>query len=59
MNQQDIKSLCYRVRALWEQSCDTKDMSKALQVSEADCERALHQALEKRRAVVASLGKSE
>ena len=58
MNQQDIKSLSYRARALWEQHCDTKDMSVALQVPECLCERVLHQVLEKRRAVINSLGKS-
>lgn len=55
MNKPDLKSLSHRARALWEQHCDTLDISIAAQVSEADAERALHQALEKRRAINKSL----
>ena len=57
MSESDLKSLSQRTRSLWEQGIDTQAMSCALQVSENDCERALHAALDIRHAIVNSLGR--
>ena len=46
-----------RARAMWEQGLDTADMARALHVPEHEIERHLHVGLERRRAVVSSLGK--
>jgi hypothetical protein len=53
--QAETKTLRQKIRAMWEQKLDTKDMSKALQIPEALVERELHAALEIKRAIVNSL----
>jgi len=59
MTKDDLKSLSRRVRALWEQKLDTKDISHALQIPEHECESALHRSLEIKRSVKTSLKDSQ
>ena len=51
----EYRTLRERIRAMWEQRLDTKDMSKALQLAEHLIERELHSVLEMRRAIVSGL----
>ena len=55
MTNKEFKTLAGQCRALFEAGIDTKDMSQAAQVIEAECKRALHHALEARRHVLGSL----
>ena len=51
-----VSHLRARVFALWLEGLDTYAMAKALQIAEATCERALHEAMELRRSIRTSLG---
>jgi hypothetical protein len=51
----DLKLLRRQVRALWTDGYHTQDMARMLNLPECECERALHQAMQMRRAVVQSL----
>lgn len=55
MNQNDRADIRKAIRAMWEQKLDTVDMAKVLQVPEAEIERHLHIALDRRRAVITNL----
>ena len=55
---EERRELRQRIRALWEQGCDTAEMSRVLHVPEHECERELHVALEYRRSIVNSLVQS-
>jgi hypothetical protein len=55
MTRAEFKSFRNRVYALWQEGRDTVDMSKALQVPESECEKALHVALNLRRSIAVTL----
>lgn len=57
MNDHERTELRNAIRAMWEQGLDTMDMAKALQIPQDDVERHLHAALDRRRSIIANLGK--